>query len=507
MPQNLRARLERIRNAKAQENSAQSPSPDKSLSPDNSLSALVSSGKDNKESGVKTQRRRNLWHETGYKVLSRTLTMPFTMPADLPCTLSWLLPDLSRNKTGSAALPDLERFLFFDLETTGLSGGAGTVAFLAAFGRFIRNPADRTKKTVRRTDQQTNYSGLEVTQFLLLDYPGENDFLENALSFITTHTPVNTCFLATYNGKAFDIPLLKTRCLMNGLALPQFFQLDLLHPARKIWKRIISSCSQANIETKILGLDRSDDTPGAMAPDIWFNFLRSGEDFTETPQNAKVPPNSKALSGICDHNVKDIFGLVTLFRTFTEIAASPLNAAARFNVDEENLALCWRRHCNLYRSSSSECSSNETNSEINESNNKNEIEEINEKTAVLLLEAAAQNYPRSCLRLGFDLFRRGLYEEGRTKLKQLVIPDAKWKVPCSVTVRALALRSLAIDAERRLKQPDMALKYLENALLPEHSDLISGNLPNGLREDLEKRIKKILAVRQKKQLHKKVKEV
>jgi uncharacterized protein YprB with RNaseH-like and TPR domain len=397
------------------------------------------------------------WQETGYKVLCRTLTLPFIMPAALPDTLFWLLPDLSRYQSDDAVLPD--KLLFFDLETTGLSGGAGTVAFLAAFGRFVsggeaRSANLRFEGSAEYTGKrQANYAGLEVTQFLLLDYPGESDFIEKVLSFITAQDPLNPCFLGTYNGKAFDVPLLKTRCLMNGFTVPHFYQLDLLHPARRLWKRLIPKCSQATVETEVLGLDRSGDTPGAMAPDIWFNFLRSGDDFLGKETDA-----ARALSGICDHNVKDIFGLASLFRAFAEIAVSPLDAAARFNVDEENLAMCWRYNAARKQRNAAE-----------------------EKTAALLLEAAAQNYPRASLRLGFDCFREGNYAEGRAALKRLNAKTA-WKVPCTPVAEAMALRSLAIDAERRLGRRDMALAYIEKALS------LAASLPAGLREDLEKRL-------------------
>ena len=428
MPQNLRARLERIRNTKEQHATPCVPAPQ--------------CEKKEKEPVKKSSRKTDgtKWKEAGYKVMSRTLTLPLALPAVLPVTLPWLLPDLAKNPDTTGALPEPDRFLFFDLETTGLSGGAGTVAFLAAFGRFIPEKG-----------KQSAYKKLEVTQFLLLDYPGENDFLENALSVI------NNCnkpfFLTTYNGKSFDTPLLKTRCLMNGLAFPQVMQLDLLHPARRLWKRVISSCSQANVETQVLGLDRTGDTPGAMAPDIWFNFLRSGEDFTEKKGSASC----QALLGICDHNVKDIFGLASLFAAFIKIAAAPLDAAARFLCDEENLAMLWRRR-----------------------------DQNNNNTAALLLAAAAKNYPRSRLRLGFDYFRQGCYEKGRAALKMLTMTNVKWKVPCSITVQALALRSLAIDAEQRLGCKDTALKYIEAATsLPQ--------LPAGLKADLEKRLGRLTA--------------
>ncbi|MCL1812323.1 MAG: ribonuclease H-like domain-containing protein [Treponema sp.] len=433
MPQNLRARLERIRETQKINNS-----------PGTSVTQCGNSEKAPPLKASLSSRRHkdnSEWKETGCKTLSRTLTLPLTLPAVLPETLPRLFPDLGRNKP-EGDLPEPNSFLFFDLETTGLSGGAGTVAFLAAFGRFVR-----------KKNAQKRYDNLEITQFLLLDYPGENDFLENVLSAISSFN--KPFFLTTYNGKAFDTPLLKTRCLMNGLAFPQVLQLDLLHPSRRLWKRIISGCSQANVEAQVLGLDRTGDTPGALAPDIWFSFLRSGEELE----------SCRELLGICDHNVKDIFGLASLFGAFVEVAASPLDAAARFRCDEENLAMAFRRYA------------------------------TQEQTAMLLLEAAAKNYPRSCLRLGFDHLRQGRYEEGRAALKRLTEPAASWKVPCSITAQALALRSLAIDADRRLGQKELALSYIDGALMLNQSANISiaSRIPCGLEADLRKRQIKLMA--------------
>lgn len=389
------------------------------------------------------------WEDAAYLTLRRTFTVAAdAIPKVMPGSLPVLLPDLEAAGGVSALSP--AGFLFFDLETTGLSGGAGTVAFLAAFGRYAGG---------RRT-------GLEITQFLLLDYPGESDFLDAVLRFMDASA--NGTFLVTYNGKTFDSQILKTRCLMNGFPPPEFPQLDLLYPARRMWKRVLPNCSQATIETMILGLDRSGDLPGSLAPGIWFDFLRSGETF-ERPGEA-----AGRLLGICDHNVKDITGLFSLFAAFTEIAASPPEAAARYHCDLENLAMIWRRSFRgafsagpLFRESGFDMKRKAVASE--------------------LLEAAAREYPRSCLRLAFDLLRSGRREEGRILLARLADgeQDGLWRCPPGRSVPALALRALAIDAERTLRRPDMARTFLERSLLPD-----ADGLPAGLREDLRRRLER-----------------
>jgi uncharacterized protein YprB with RNaseH-like and TPR domain len=266
------------------------------------------------------------WDAAGFGTLRRSLcpdlsrsslVPPGTLPGDLPL----LVPDLLRYASGCGGPPALEDLLFFDLETTGLSGGAGTVAFLAAFGRFV--PAETGTGGARGGLR------LRVTQYLLLDYPGEYDFLRALLREWEPRGGGKFPLTVTYNGKSFDSQIVKTRCLMNGFAPPVFYHADLLHPCRRLWKRVLPGCSQAAVETLILGLDRSGDTPGELAPDIWFSFLRSGD----------LP----ALSGICDHNVKDVAGLAVLFLALADIAERPLEAEEGRRCDAERLALCWRR--------------------------------------------------------------------------------------------------------------------------------------------------------------------
>ena len=447
MALNLRARLALIREKPGIPASAPEPAGKERRPPD----ALRESAKDRPPRPPAFSQ----WEDAGYLTLRRTFTVPApAIPKAMPGGLPVLLPDLEAAGGASALSP--AGFLFFDLETTGLSGGAGTVAFLAAFGRCAGG-----RGRGRR-------AGLEITQFLLLDYPGENDFLDAVLRFMGAS--VNGTFLVTYNGKSFDSQILKTRCLMNGFPPPEFLQLDLLYPARRMWKRVLPNCSQATIETMILGLDRSGDLPGSLAPGIWFDFLRSGETF-ERPGEA-----AGRLLGICDHNVKDISGLFSLFAAFTEIAASPAEGAARYRCDLENLAMIWRRSFRavsasvgpLFRDGGSDAK--------------------RKAAALELLEAAAREYPRSCLRLAFDLMRSGRREEGRVLLERLAGGEQAgfWRCPPGRSVPALALRTLAIDAERILRRPDMARAFLERSLLPD-----ADGLPAGLREDLQRRLDRL----------------
>ena len=252
------------------------------------------------------------WRQAGFHTLKRELSreLSFPVPVAFPRALAALVPDFAR----AGRLPAPEELLFFDLETTGLSTGAGTVAFLAAFGRF----ADGGGPSPR----------VAITQYLLLDYPGEADFVRNVAAEFSPQTPDAPPFVVSYNGKSFDSPILNTRCLMSGIKPPAYAHADLLHPARRLWRKELTDCSQATVEASVLGLDRRGDLPGALAPDIWFSFLRSG--------------GNGELLLVCDHNARDITGLASLLLGLAEIASAPLESRSRFRVSEADLALSWR---------------------------------------------------------------------------------------------------------------------------------------------------------------------
>jgi uncharacterized protein YprB with RNaseH-like and TPR domain len=408
---NLRDRLKRIQEQKGSETS-RTPKP---LSRENpaDISFFAKLG----------------WKTCGYMSLKRQITasVPADLPEKLPLAQMILVPDLERI-CGNGRLPKIEDFLFFDLETSGLSGGAGTVAFLAAFGNFIKNHGGYT---------------LHITQYLLLDYPGENDFLEALLGEFNNEERI----IVSYNGKCFDSQILKTRCLMNKIQSPAYFHADLLHPARRLWKTVLEDCSQATIETGILGLDRTGDIPGALAPEIWFDFLKTG--------------NAERLMGICDHNSRDIFGLAAILCAMSAISADPLGTVKIYRYDIEKLALRWRsflRQANVTR------------------------DDMHITGDELIRLAVKQKYPRASLVYALDQLRSGAYSEGRKLLLRI----------CAVSfpenIRAAALRALAIDSEHRLKDPALALEFTLQGL--------ELHLTGSGHKEFERRVKRL---RQKKE--------
>jgi uncharacterized protein YprB with RNaseH-like and TPR domain len=338
------------------------------------------------------------WVSAGYLTLRREMTAggDMTLPEIMPEAAGIVMPGIN----STTAYEDM---LFFDLETTGLSGGAGTLAFLAAFGRFIA-AGSAGPEAVRYK--------LRITQYLLLDYPGENNFVEAMLGEFKRDNTI-----VSYNGKSFDSQILKTRCLMNGMIPPEYRHADLLHSARRLWKRILPDCSQGTIETAILGIDRAGDIPGAMAPEIWFSFLKNGA------ANGAVD----ALAGIADHNRRDITGLASIFCAMTRIAADPFTAMKTINFDLESLAIRWHT--------------------------------LNSTTGQKILQYAAETgCPRAGLHYALALLKQKKYDEGRKWLERTA--SAGQPPP----LQAAALRALAIDSEHRLKNTAEALSFTEQAL-------------------------------------------
>src|SRR5438132_1538072 len=80
--------------------------------------------------------------------------------------------------------------------------------------------------------------------------------------------------LVTYNGSGFDVPLLETRFVLARRRWPDLWHLDLLAPARRVWGARFADCRLTTLEAGVLGLERTNDVPGAMIPALYFDFLR-----------------------------------------------------------------------------------------------------------------------------------------------------------------------------------------------------------------------------------------
>ena len=168
-----------------------------------------------------------------------------------------------------------EQLLFFDTETTGLSGGAGSHVFLFGSARFEAQE-------------------LVCEQLFLADFPGEPEFLQNVARRLEGHR-----LFLSYNGRAFDAPLLKTRFVLNRMPFGLERQEDLLYWARRLWRRSLPDCSLSTIERRILKVERVRDIPGWEVPGIYLGFLAGSED--------------ERLSLVMEHNLQDVLSLARLY--------------------------------------------------------------------------------------------------------------------------------------------------------------------------------------------------
>jgi uncharacterized protein YprB with RNaseH-like and TPR domain len=200
---------------------------------------------------------------------------------------------------------------FFDLETTGLSGGAGACVFLVGFGRFTEDGSFATR------------------QYLLAGAGDERAMLERVgVELQRAGT------LVSFNGKAFDAPMLETRYLFQRIDWPGGIvpHLDVVHPARRFWgqsktdrseRQVYGSsrfvpaqdaCSLLGLERRILGAARRDDVSGFEIPSCYFRFVRSCE--------------AGALVGVLEHNRLDLLSLAALTARLFRLVAGGADEAS-----------------------------------------------------------------------------------------------------------------------------------------------------------------------------------
>jgi uncharacterized protein YprB with RNaseH-like and TPR domain len=207
------------------------------------------------------------------------------------------------NEPGVSA--PVERWAFLDTETSGLSGGSGAFAFLVGVGAITPR-------------------GFELKQFFMRDH-GEEPSLLTALSEHLSHFDL----MVTYNGRAFDQPLLETRYRLARIPepFPRLKHIDLLFSARRLWRLALESCRLQELEQRILGVERHGDVGGAFIPTLYFEYLRTG-DFTP-------------LAPVLSHNAIDILSLACL----TAIVPAAFRDPSRLTSAAEMIALArWFRN-------------------------------------------------------------------------------------------------------------------------------------------------------------------
>ncbi len=182
--------------------------------------------------------------------------------------------------------------LFLDTETTGLAGGAGTVAFLVGIGWWQQHGTDWR---------------FHLEQLLIEDFCHEPELLRRVADH-ASRRPV----LCTYNGRLYDVPLLAARAVLARIP-PRVFrgpQLDLLHPSRRLWKHRLNRVTLKNVEATILGINRGPDIDGAAIPATFFHMSRTGD--------------ARRMGPVLQHNAQDIATLAGLLARHAAIHADPL---------------------------------------------------------------------------------------------------------------------------------------------------------------------------------------
>jgi uncharacterized protein YprB with RNaseH-like and TPR domain len=178
----------------------------------------------------------------------------------------------------AAGCPSPEDLLFFDIETTGLSGGAGTYLFLIGMLR----PGDE---------------GLRFVQLFMHSLSSERLLLQEVGRELR-----ESGFLVSYNGRSYDYNILRNRYILNGVT---FFQqepvhLDLLYTSRRIWRGLFPDFTLATVERRALELRRLDDIPGWRIPEVYADYLRGRE-------------VCRDILRIIAHNRDDVLSLAALF--------------------------------------------------------------------------------------------------------------------------------------------------------------------------------------------------
>jgi uncharacterized protein YprB with RNaseH-like and TPR domain len=196
-----------------------------------------------------------------------------------------------------AELP-IGKFAFLDTETSGMAGGTGTYAFLVGVGRFVNGR-------------------FNLGQFFMRDPSEESAMLEALIKFLA---PCEA--LVTFNGKAFDAPLLSTRYSLHRIPSPfkDYAHLDLLPLARRLWRDRLPSRALKYLEEHVLGFTRaSEEVPGYEIPWLYFDYLRSGD--------------ARPLGGVFYHNAMDVVAMAALLGHISDMFADPYNGRIEHGLD------------------------------------------------------------------------------------------------------------------------------------------------------------------------------
>ena len=211
----------------------------------------------------------------------------------------WPLATAREPATPLIELP--ERVAYVDTETTGLAGGTGTLAFMIGLAE-CEGPE------------------LRLRQWLITAFAGEAAMLAELRRALR-----EVELIVSYNGKSFDLPLLRDRQRLHRAAQPEPAHFDLLHSVRRLFVRSWPDCRLATVERELLGLVREDDLPGAEAPIAWKEFL-AGDPYHR-------------LHRVLAHNELDLLSMTVL----PPLLARAMHAPLEYGAHPVGAAAAWER--------------------------------------------------------------------------------------------------------------------------------------------------------------------
>lgn len=199
--------------------------------------------------------------------------------------------------------PAPHEIVLLDTETTGLAGGAGTVAFIVGLAW-------------RGTD-----GGVTLEQFLIRDFCDEAEMLRRVAERLSLYRAV-----AHYNGRSFDMPVLRSRAIIHRMRPPEFRmpEIDLLPPSRRLWRSHLGSASLKSVERGILGIDRGPDIDGAEIPAVFHEFARGA--------------GHARMDAVAAHNAQDVVTMFGVLDLAAAIHGDPLGPAATRLSELEGMA-------------------------------------------------------------------------------------------------------------------------------------------------------------------------
>ncbi len=215
--------------------------------------------------------------------------------------------NISHVLENSALLPT--QICFFDTETSSLSLGSGAFVFLTGFCHFQED------------------GNVRVDQFFL-PHPSEERAFIYAVQEFLGHFSI----LSSYNGKSFDVPMLRSRFIFHDMEDDglEKTHLDLLFLARALWKRRLESCRLVEIEEAILHFKRTgEDVPGWLVPILYQDYLREG--------------HAAPLKSVFYHNAQDVVSLAALFNVIHAMLDQETQYAIEFPEDYASLAYLYEK--------------------------------------------------------------------------------------------------------------------------------------------------------------------